>query len=450
MIASPGLASILVLASIFVGDRKAIDCKIGNAFTETYVPYRAIVKTRNKSFADDREAMRQAIASKLGTTPQDLTLEEIDDEGTFVVDSHAIDISKAPIFGGFVSDDRFEYMERDPYILAHTLVEPNDPFFHNPERPLWGLKEIHAPAAWQSSTGSAEIVAAIVDGGINPDHEDLTPLFKVKAAVGNCPKDSVGYDAISDRCETTPRGSHGTRMAGPIGAHGNNLKGVSGVNWTIGLLSATFMENGIGCAATAAAALEYVWQAKDAEAADIRVVNLSWGTSEDSSALREKLEKLSASGVVLVASAGNDALNIKDNPVYPAIYPLPLLITVASMTQDGNLAGNSNFGPESVHIAAPGDKIYTTSWKDRPNPLLNKNYYKADQGTSIAAAHVTGAVALLASRCPKLKGEDLRALLIDNGTPRESLRDLVKDRRFLNVEEAMVKTIAKCATLVDP
>lgn len=447
MIPQSGLASVLVFASILLGDQKAIDCKVDNAAAQTYVPFRVIVKTRADSFRGNREALRKAIADKFHTTSGDLAVEEIDDEGTFVVDARKVDITKNLILADFVRDDRFEYIEPDPYIFANT-VKPNDPYFDDgSKRTLWGLRRIHAEEAWEREKGSAEIVAAIVDGGINPNHEDLMPLFTVKTAIGKCRKDSVGYDAISDRCETLSRSPHGTQLAGTVGAHGNNGMGVTGVNWVISLLSSTFMENDIGCVATAAAALEYVRQAKDAKAADIRVINLSWTTGEYSETLRKKLEDLSAAGVVLVASAGNDHQDIDANRKYPASYPLPLLVAVGATNQDGDLTGISNFGPKSVHITAPGDDIWTTSTTGNPNSVLNRNNYNRVGGTSIAAAHVTGAVALLASRCPKLTGADLRTLLLENAEPRENLRDRIEGGRFLNVETAMVKAIAKCATL---
>jgi hypothetical protein len=434
------ISSVLVMAAIVLGDGQGIDCKIANAKTKRFVPFRVIVKPTDKKFDHNPAELLTVLGKILNAPPSQLSSPRRVGPDAFSIDSQGVDISQAAIFSQPVpfTDEHFKWIERDPYIFAHQSSTPDDFYYaQSLLHPLWGLKEIGAPAAWSYWTGADTVVAAIVDSGVSTTHEDLPALWSLPTQVDQCQAHSVGYDAISNLCVTSPRGDHATRMAGVIGAIGNNQTGVVGVNWKIGLLSSTFMQDNIGCADVAVNALEYVRRVADT--AHVRVVNLSWGTSEDSSALHDELRLLSAAGLVLVAAAGNSHDDIDQHPVYPAAYKdLPTLISVANTKEDGNLGDDSNYGANSVHIAAPGLDIMTTS-------SSAVGGYFNDWGTSIAAAFVTGSVGLLSSRCGKLTGKELRELLLDKDSVEDRKQlfgNQVEKNRFLNVGKAMKKCVA--------
>jgi subtilisin family serine protease len=430
-----------LLAAISFGTGPGIDCKVANALTQPFVPNRVILRA-TQPLADDPAALQKVLSDKLHVPPSALKITPVG-ATAFAVDSIGVDIAQPALFDRLQNDDHWRYAVRDPYIFDHGDVDTDDTYFHSNVTPMWGLRAIHAPATWASSTGSADVVVAIVDGGISPDHEDLTPLWKSTVAVGNCPAGFGGYDAIDNRCQIKVRSAHATEMAGTIGAHAGNHVGVVGVNWTVSLLSSAFMDKGIGCASAAVDALHFVTSAI-AAGVNVRVVNLSWGTSVDEPTLRSELQVLSSLGVVLVASAGNDGndISIQANATYPATYPLDTLIAVAAAQQDLSLISTSNRGA-TVHIAAPGLTIVTTSVSSAL-PHRTDTYDIDTTGTSIAAAHVTGTIALLAAKCPKLTGKQLKDLMLDNSQPVQALNGVVANKRFLDAKAAMDATIEKC------
>lgn len=430
----PGfVSSFVILAGLALGASQPIDCKLSAGLGKEFVPNRVIVRPRG---AVSPTVLRGMLSELFKT--DDLLIQGIGSTGAFVVDSPSTDLSVAeiPVHG----DDRIDYIQLDPYIVAYGSRDPNDPHFGAARDDLWGLVDMAAPAAWLHATGDERIVAAIVDSGIDSSHVDLKKLWSASVAVGGCAAGADGYDAIDDRCVAKARGDHATRMAGAAGARGNNGVGVVGVNWNVGLLSSGFMQDGKGCASVAANALKFVRLVKKTGAGDVRVVNMSWGSAYDSWLIRDELQLLSDEGVVLVAAAGNALptklpLNIDNNPVYPARNQFETLIAVAYTARSEKIGVSSNYGPTNVHVAAPGEDIWTTS---------TEGYgYKLDWGTSIAAAYVSGAVALLASRCPKLSGKELKALVLEFADRRKGLDTFVQDGRFLNVGRAMTECVCK-------
>jgi subtilisin family serine protease len=424
----------VVFAASLASTPDPISCKWDEGLGQNFVPKRVLVKPHGDLSV---EALRLLLIDRLKT--DDLSLKPIGSTGAYAVDSKTVDLPNLPVLGDGFRDDRLDYIQRDPYIIVYGARDPDDPHFGSARDDLWGLVDIAAPAAWLHSTGDKNIVVAVVDSGIDTTHPDLLQqVWVAPVQVGGCPAGSNGYDAIDDRCESIARLDHATEMAGAIGARGNNHIGVVGVNWIVGLLSSGFVDKNRGCASTAVNALKFVRLAKEARAADVRVVNLSWGISYDSWTIRDELQLLSNKGVVLVAAAGNaiTPLNIDAKPVYPASYGFDTLIAVAYSMRDGNFGDSSNYGPVSVHIAAPGKDIWTTSYTD---PFL----YAPEFGTSIATAYVSGSIALLASRCPKLSGTDLKTLLLRNADRRKNFTTYVQDGRFLNVGRAMTECVCR-------
>lgn len=394
-----------------------------------FVPNRIIVKPH------DATAFRKLSESGLKSfIDGPVTVGEIGDTGAFVIESATV--STPDLLSAFAkAGGEFEYLQPDSLFTSHALVMPEDPEFLYSPAQLWGLYAVSAPKAWLRGQGDNTVVAAVMDSGIDQNHEDLVDnLWRAKKSFRvtldertiECEAGDFGYDAIDDDCRPQEREEHGTNVSGIIGARGDNEKGTVGVSWRVSLLPVAFLDGShSGSASRAAKALQFIRRVKEAKLADVRVLNLSWGAHHHSRVIEDELIRLAQLGVVIVTSAGNEAGDNDSCPVYPAGYEsVSTLISVAATRSDGNIARSSNRGKHSVDIAAPGIGIRTTD----PG-----NSYDSPFGTSMAAAIVTGAVALLASQCPGLSGLQLKELILANADRRPALEPHVIGGRFLNV-----------------
>ena len=180
--------------------------------------------------------------------------------------------------------------------------------------------------------------------------------------------------------------SHGTHVAGTIGAEGNNSTGVVGVNWDVKIMPLKIFSD-TGLSAGDAAVIQAI---ADAITNGADVINASYGSGPHPPGTSPSPAIVSAinSAPLFVAAAGNTATNNDINPFFPASINLDNIISVAATDYNDNLAGFSNFGANSVDLTAPGVDIYST--------VLGNSYgYK--NGTSMAAPHVSGAAALMMS-----------------------------------------------------
>ena len=306
------------------------------------------------------------------------------------------------------------YAEPNYIVRADTV--PNDPWFDQ----LWGLfnvgqtvgtpatpnADIKATLAWDVSTGSTDNVIAVIDSGIDYLHGDLAPNiwsasapFSVTIAGKNitCPAGTHGFNSIAmtntalNPCDPMDDFGHGTHVAGTIGAVGNNGNGITGVNWTARMVAVKFLDaTGVGSVANAINSIEFVIQAAAVTGTNVRILSNSWSAAF-SQALLDEINKANANNMLFVASAGNDSTNNDVTPRYPASYTAPNVIAVAATDNRDTLATFSNYGLTSVHLAAPGVNVLSTT----PGDL-----YQYMSGTSMAAPHVSGAAALVLSRCP--------------------------------------------------
>ncbi len=304
----------------------------------------------------------------------------------------------------------------EPNYIVRALEVPSDPQFSQ----LWGLRnvgqavnggqpgtpgaDIGAVAAWDLTTGSAATVVAVVDTGIDYTHPDLAAnvwsapasfSVTIGGAEFTCPAGTHGFNAIAKTCDPMDDHDHGTHVAGTIGAAGNNGIGVVGVNWTASIMGAKFLDaDGSGTIADAIDALEFVIQAKAAFAetagADVRVLSNSWGGTDYSQALLDEINRANDAGMLFVAAAGNDGLPNDFFPTYPAGFSAPNIVAVAATDNADELAWFSNYGASTVHLAAPGVDILSTTIG---------NTYSFFSGTSMATPHVSGAAALVLAKC---------------------------------------------------
>jgi thermitase len=223
-----------------------------------------------------------------------------------------------------------EYAE--PNYIIRAILTPNDPYFSS----QWGLTKIGAPQAWDFTTGSSDLIIAIVDSGIDLDHPDLSG------------KIIWGYDYVNGDWVPDDDYGHGTHVAGIAAAQTNNGTGVAGVSWGARLMALKVLNAwGNGTYANTASAVTY--------AADngAKIISLSLGGDYDSSTLRNAVIYAHNAGCVVVAATGND-----NGPVlYPAKYGEAFAVA-ATDSSDQRYWG-SNYGPE-VDVAAPGVNIYST------------------------------------------------------------------------------------------
>ncbi|MGE3261769.1 MAG: S8 family serine peptidase [Bacteriovoracia bacterium] len=301
-----------------------------------------------------------------------------------------------------------EYAE--PNYIMHVLgsedseVLPNDSDFDK----LWGMKnigqkdsagtvgvagaDIGATKAWKTTTGNKDILVAVIDTGVDYTHPDLKDNIFVNAGEiagngidddGNGFVDDVhgwNFAGVSTN-DPMDDNEHGTHVSGTIGGKGNNGLGVAGVNWTTSILPVKFLTGaGSGTLEDAVKSIQYATLMK------AKVMNNSWGGGGFTQSLYDAIAGAKAAGLLFVAAAGNDSQNADSSPHYPAGYQIDNVIAVAATTNQDTLASFSTYGKRTVHIAAPGHKIYSS---------VPGNKYDSFSGTSMATPHVVGAAALL-------------------------------------------------------
>ncbi|HSP64005.1 MAG TPA: S8 family serine peptidase, partial [Pyrinomonadaceae bacterium] len=342
--------------------------------------------------------------------------------------AHAADAGKA--IAALRARDDVIYAEPN-YIVHGFTTTPNDPSFNQ----LYGMTKIAAPQAWDITQGSSSVVVGVIDEGIDINHEDLAANIWTNphpGLISGILNDVHGYDFINNS-GTVPPEQHATHVAGTIGAVGNNLTGVVGVNWHVSLMSLRFIDQATnnGSTADAIRAYNYAKQMRDlfvnssgVNGANIRALNASYGGGGFSQAERDALTALGQSGILFVAAAGNDGRNTDATPNYPSGYNLTNMISVEATDQTDARASFSNFGAKSVLMGAPGVGILST---------LPANTYGFLSGTSMATPHVVGAAALVCAANPNVNVNQLHALLAFNGDVIPGLQGTTLTGRRLNV-----------------
>lgn len=312
--------------------------------------------------------------------------------------------------------------EETPERPSTPAVLENPEADHSAEQ--WALRTINGDAAHTIESGSREVVVGVLDSGIDARHPDLTDALDPELSAGCL----SGVPDPSPEAWTATGSAHGTHVAGILAA-ADNGRGITGIAPGVRLASMKVIDDQ-GYVTPEAAICGLLWAARH----DMAVVNSSfhvspWPIPCTSSgqvvheALARAVEFADARGTLTVAAATNDAARLTPSPGSGAAEPesadtcealpagLPEVVAVSAVDRDGVKAGYSSHGLGVIDLTAPGG--------DHGECVLSTvpGGYGSMCGTSMAAPHVTGVAALLASRNPDATPAQLRTALTEHVRP---------------------------------
>lgn len=358
---------------------------------------------------------------------------------------HLFSTQDKSIVTSLQNNEAIEYIE--PNYTYKALSAPSDIEFNK----QWGLNntgknssywffrgkkgvDVGALKAWGISKGTKQVKIAVIDTGVDYNHEDLKDNIMINDLElngiegvdddGNGYVDDIyGYDFANNDASPMDGNGHGTHCAGVIGAS-HNSKGISGINAKVSILPIKFLtDRGSGTLEGAIKSIEYAITRK------VDIMNNSWGGGPRSQALFDAIEAAKNSGILFVAAAGNENNDNDKKPAYPASYKLDNVISVGSIDGKGNKSRFSNFGTESVHIFAPGTRIYST---------VQNNKYKNLSGTSMACPHVAGVAGLLLANEPNLTYKEIKDKMMSTSVQTGELTNLSQSG-YVNIFNALTK-----------
>jgi subtilisin family serine protease len=320
----------------------------------------------------------------------------------FPAESAAMDLDALRARGDLIKGADVEG-EQDAQIV------PDDPLYKQFQ---WNLRRIGMERAWDLRPDAADVVVAVLDTGVDLTHPDLKANLLT----------DLGYDFLDDAPSPQDDESHGTAVAGIIGALGNNHEGVTGVAWHVKILPIKALNSqGRGPDSAMVKAILY---AADNNA---KIINISSTGTRYSAALETAVQYAQDKGALIVAAAGNTGNG--DNAVdYPAAFDG--VLAVAAIDNSDQLASFSQ-RQSYVSLAAPGVDVPSTAWAG-----AGRGPYASQSGTSIAAPHVAGAAAILWALRPDLSASDIANALLNN-TDKVTSTDPGYGAGILNVARAV-------------
>lgn len=348
-----------------------------------------------------------------------------------------------------------EYAQLDHPLTLRSLI-PNDPNFGQ----LWSFQNLSIVNSGTANTGLAwehygvggkdpsgnDIVVVVVDGGFYMKHRDLIGNWFVNT--GEIPNNSIdddqngyiddysGYSVAKGNGLYIPSGSHGTHVAGVIGAVGNNGVGVVGVNWNVKIIPIhlttmfSLKTSDVIKAYSYALEMKTLWlRTNGQKGANIVATNSSFGInfadckSGEYPIWDDMYEKMGAVGILSAVAAPNISINIDQVGDVPTGCTSEFIVSVTNMTKEGRKNNNAGYGKTTIDIAAPGTNIFST---------VSYNRYRMMTGTSMAAPHITGAIAYLHS----ILGPGVQTAL-----------DYYMPSTTLNIKRALMDSVRPSASL---
>lgn len=340
------------------------------------------------------------------------------------------DPSKLPLLKRAI--DSYPHVRKSSYnfIQRADRIPADDPAIY---RDLWWIPFVNLENAWDLTTDASEILVGVTDGGFHEDHEDL--LENV----------AIAHDPVDDDTDPTAPWSgcnhHGTHVAGIIGAVGDNRLGVTGAFWRgrLALYRKGTSGDSSHCFSSEVAG-ERALMAAVADGVDI--INNSYSYSlwmvDDVRAIQETVLYINSAG-----NGGADYLGDNDDldPLAVSFATFPNTLQVANAREDGSPHESTDYGPRTVHLAAPGTGIIST---------CSRNNYDEESGTSMAAAVVSGVAALSWSQCPELSVSEIRQVLLDTVSPDpENWDSLTVTEGIVNALSAVLEARRRCPTQTD-
>ena len=329
------------------------------------------------------------------------------------------------------SKDLVAYAEPN-YIYQAITSTPNDPGFSS----QWAMSTIQAPAAWNYSTGSKNIKIAILGTGADYNHPDLAnniwhnpneiPLNGIDDDYNGYVDDTIGWDFINNDNNPMDDNGYSTPCAGIIGAQGNNSYGIAGVMWNTSILPLkVFNADGSGSLASVLGAYSYAINV------GANVLSNSWNSGGYDQSLYDAVSASNAANQIFVVNAQDASSNNDLIAAYPANFDLPNVISVAASDSTDNLLSTSNYGATKVHLAAPGQNIYST---------FTNALFVSSSGSYRATPFVAGAAGLVWSMNPTLTNLEVKQILLNSVDKLNSLTGKCVSGGRLNLKKALENT----------
>ncbi|MBC7420291.1 MAG: S8 family serine peptidase [Bdellovibrio sp.] len=333
-------------------------------------------------------------------------------------------------------------------VKEQTDQVTNEPsaLFNDPAiKQAWGLKKSDAGRAWAVTQGSKNTIVAVIDTGIDVNHEDLKNNLWMNP--GESGLDAKGHDKASNGIDDDGNGfiddvngwnfvannnklddnhGHGTHIAGIIGAEAGNQKGISGISPQVSLMALKYFDPKVPNTdnlRNTIAAIKYAIKM------GAHIINYSGGGTDYSQEEYDAVQLAEKKGILFVAAAGNEKSNSDQHHYYPADYKLKNIISVTAIDPTTEVLSSSNYGVDTVDIAAPGQNILS---------CLPNNSYGLMTGTSQATAFVSGAAALVMSHKGQyFQAEEIKNYVLSTGDTSSSLVAKTKTARQLNLFKSL-------------
>lgn len=333
-------------------------------------------------------------------------------------------------------------------ILEKNSEVQNEPsaLFNDPAiKQAWGLKKSDAGRAWSISRGSKKVVVAVIDTGIDVNHEDLKNNLWTNAGEsgldskgkdkavngidddGNGFIDDVhGWNYVSNNNKLDDNHGHGTHIAGIIGAEAGNKKGITGISPDVSIMVLKYYDPKVPNTDNLKNTIAGIQYAVKMGA---HIINYSGGGTDFSQEEHDAVQSAERKGILFVAAAGNERSNSDEHHYYPADYKLKNIISVTAIDPTTEVLSSSNYGTDTVDIAAPGQNILS---------CLPNSTYGLMTGTSQATAFVTGAAVLVMAH-KELYGSpaEIKKYILATGDSSASLMTKTKTSRQLNLYKAL-------------